>query len=121
LQCLCRRITENIEEVERTAAGEYRAQQGELIVSAPLVIGRSDVVPILVELLRTYRWTPMFVRCAHASVSYPRMGMTPKCVQGAMTLQRWQFDPFLIRHGPDRHVEFDLIVVRCRLCSQHCE
>lgn len=50
----CRRIMENIEEVERTAAGEYRAPQGELIISAPLVIGRNHVVPVLVEFLRTY-------------------------------------------------------------------
>jgi DNA-binding transcriptional LysR family regulator len=50
----CRRIMEDIEEVERTAAGEYRAPQGELIISAPLVIGRNHVVPVLVEFLRTY-------------------------------------------------------------------
>jgi len=50
----CRQIMENIEEVERTAAGEYRAPQGDLIISAPLVIGRNHVVPVLVEFLRTY-------------------------------------------------------------------
>jgi DNA-binding transcriptional LysR family regulator len=50
----CRRIMEDIEEVERTAAGEYRAPQGELVISAPLVIGRNHVVPVLVEFLRTY-------------------------------------------------------------------
>jgi DNA-binding transcriptional LysR family regulator len=31
----CRQITEEIAEIERTASGEYRAPQGELIVSAP--------------------------------------------------------------------------------------
>jgi DNA-binding transcriptional LysR family regulator len=50
----CRQIMEDIEEVERTAAGEYRAPQGELIIGAPLVIGRNHVVPVLVEFLRTY-------------------------------------------------------------------
>ncbi len=50
----CRQIMENIEEVERTAAGEYRAPQGDLIISAPLVIGRNHVIPVLVEFLRTY-------------------------------------------------------------------
>jgi DNA-binding transcriptional LysR family regulator len=36
----CRRIMEEIAEVERTASGEYRAPQGELIITAPAVLGR---------------------------------------------------------------------------------
>ena len=51
----CRRIVEDIAEAERTAAGEYRAPQGELIISAPPVIGRSHVMPIVVEFLRASR------------------------------------------------------------------
>lgn len=50
----CRRIIEEVLEAERTAAGEYRAPQGELMISAPLVIGRNHVVPVLVEFLKTY-------------------------------------------------------------------
>lgn len=50
----CRRILEDIAEAERTATGEYRAPQGELIISAPLVIGRNHVAPVLAEFLRTY-------------------------------------------------------------------
>ena len=50
----CRRIVEDLAEAERTAAGEYRAPQGELIISAPLVIGRNHVVPVLAEFLHTY-------------------------------------------------------------------
>jgi DNA-binding transcriptional LysR family regulator len=50
----CRRIVEDIGEAERTATGEYRAPQGELIVAAPLVIGRHHVVPVLVEFLKAY-------------------------------------------------------------------
>jgi DNA-binding transcriptional LysR family regulator len=49
-----RRILEEIAEAERTATGEYRAPQGELIISAPQVIGRNHVVPVLAEFLRTY-------------------------------------------------------------------
>ena len=41
----CRRIMEEIAEVERTASGEYRAPQGELIISAPAVMGQSHVLP----------------------------------------------------------------------------
>ena len=49
----CRQLLEDIEQVERTAAGEYRAPQGELIISAPVVIGRNHVVPVLVAFLRS--------------------------------------------------------------------
>lgn len=49
----CRQILDDIEQVERTAAGEYRAPQGELIISAPMVIGRNHVVPVLVAFLRS--------------------------------------------------------------------
>jgi DNA-binding transcriptional LysR family regulator len=50
----CRRIVEDIADAERTAAGEYHAPQGELIISVPPVIGCHHVVPIAVEFLRTY-------------------------------------------------------------------
>lgn len=50
----CRRILEDIGEAERTATGEYRAPQGELVVTAPLAIGRNHVVPVLVEFLQEY-------------------------------------------------------------------
>jgi DNA-binding transcriptional LysR family regulator len=50
----CRRIMEDVAEAERTAAGEYSAPQGELILSAPPVIGRSHAMPIVVEFLRAY-------------------------------------------------------------------
>src|SRR6516165_8472860 len=47
----CRRIIEDIAEVERTASGEYRAPQGELIISAPAVMGRRHVIAIVTEFL----------------------------------------------------------------------
>jgi DNA-binding transcriptional LysR family regulator len=50
----CRRIMEEIAEVERTASGEYRAPQGELIISAPAVMGRSHVLPVISEFLRAF-------------------------------------------------------------------
>jgi DNA-binding transcriptional LysR family regulator len=50
----CRRIMEEIAEVERTASGEYRAPQGELIISAPAVMGRSHVLPVATEFLRAF-------------------------------------------------------------------
>nr|WP_205746487.1 LysR family transcriptional regulator [Dyella soli] len=50
----CRRILEDIGETERAATGEYRAPQGELVIAAPLVIGRNHVAPILADFLATY-------------------------------------------------------------------
>jgi DNA-binding transcriptional LysR family regulator len=50
----CRRIAEDIGEAERIAAGEYRAPQGELIVSVPFIMGRKFVMPVVVEFLETY-------------------------------------------------------------------
>lgn len=50
----CRRIAEDIAEAERLASGEYRAPQGELIISVPLVMGRVFVMPVVVEFLETY-------------------------------------------------------------------
>jgi DNA-binding transcriptional LysR family regulator len=50
----CRRIVEDIADAERTAAGEYRAPQGELIISVPPVMGRRHVLPVVVEFLRAY-------------------------------------------------------------------
>jgi DNA-binding transcriptional LysR family regulator len=50
----CRRIMEEIAEVERIASGEYRAPQGELIITAPAVLGRSHVLPIVAEFQRAF-------------------------------------------------------------------
>lgn len=50
----CRQILEEITEAERTASGEYRAPQGELIISAPAVMGRSHVLPVMEEFLEAY-------------------------------------------------------------------
>jgi DNA-binding transcriptional LysR family regulator len=50
----CRRIMEEIAEVERTASGEYRVPQGELTISAPAVMGRSHVLPVVEEFLRAF-------------------------------------------------------------------
>jgi DNA-binding transcriptional LysR family regulator len=51
----CRRILEEIAEVERAASGEYLAPQGQLIITAPPVLGRTHLLPIVVEFLRAFR------------------------------------------------------------------
>ena len=50
----CRRILEDVGEAERRAAGEYRTPRGELIVTAPLVFGRCQVLPVVTEFLTEY-------------------------------------------------------------------
>ena len=48
------RILAEVEEAERTAAGEYTKPTGELIVTAPVGLGRLHLIPILAEFLRAY-------------------------------------------------------------------
>ena len=50
----CRRIIEDIAEVERTASGEYRAPQGELTISLSSVLGRTHILPVVVEFQRAF-------------------------------------------------------------------
>jgi DNA-binding transcriptional LysR family regulator len=50
----CKRILSDITEAERAASGEYTAPTGELIVTAPVGLGRLHLIPILAEFLKTY-------------------------------------------------------------------
>ncbi|MGY3173316.1 DNA-binding transcriptional LysR family regulator [Pseudomonas sp. TE12234] len=50
----CRRILEDIAEVERAASGEYASPKGELVVTAPVVFGRLHLVPVIAEFLAHY-------------------------------------------------------------------
>ena len=50
----CRRIMDDIAEAERTASGEYQLPQGELSISMSAVLGRTYVMPIITEFLRTF-------------------------------------------------------------------
>lgn len=49
-----RRIIEQLEEAERTAAGEYLAPRGELTVTAPIMFGRKHLLPVVSEFLSTH-------------------------------------------------------------------
>jgi DNA-binding transcriptional LysR family regulator len=50
----CRRLLEEVAEAERAAAGEYRAPQGELLISASAVMGRGYVLPIVEQFQRAF-------------------------------------------------------------------
>src|SRR6516225_6185002 len=49
-----RRILADLSEADRAAAGEYTKPTGELIVTAPVSLGRLHLIPILAEFLRAY-------------------------------------------------------------------
>jgi DNA-binding transcriptional LysR family regulator len=50
----CKRILQDVSDAERTAAGEYSAPRGDLVISAPIVFGRMHLQPIVNEFLDAY-------------------------------------------------------------------
>jgi DNA-binding transcriptional LysR family regulator len=50
----CKRILEDVEDAERAASGEYSAPKGDLTITAPIMLGRLHVLPIILEFLATY-------------------------------------------------------------------
>jgi DNA-binding transcriptional LysR family regulator len=50
----CKRIIADVTEAERMASGEYTAPTGELTVTAPISLGRTHLIPILADFLKTY-------------------------------------------------------------------
>lgn len=49
-----RRIIEEIAEIERRASGEYQMPRGELVMSAPAVLGRLHLLPVVNAFLRAF-------------------------------------------------------------------
>ena len=49
-----RRILDQVEEAERSAAGEYATPQGELVVAAPIVFGRLHILPLVNAFLQQF-------------------------------------------------------------------
>jgi DNA-binding transcriptional LysR family regulator len=66
-----KRILAEVEEAERTASGEYTAPTGDLIVSAPVGLGRVHLIPILAEFLRAYRDIDVRLVLENRMVSLP--------------------------------------------------
>jgi DNA-binding transcriptional LysR family regulator len=50
----CKRILADVTEAERAASGEYTAPTGELVVTAPVGLGRIYLIPILADFLKAY-------------------------------------------------------------------
>ncbi|WP_186204757.1 LysR family transcriptional regulator [Burkholderia gladioli] len=49
-----KRIMEDIEEAERTAAGEYTTPRGDLVLTAPVLFGHMYILPIVTDFLAAY-------------------------------------------------------------------
>lgn len=49
-----RRILDDLDEAERTAAGEYRAPRGDLLITASIMFGKLHVTPIVIAFLGAY-------------------------------------------------------------------
>jgi len=49
-----RTLLEQLDEVERAAAGEYTAPKGDLVVTAPTMFGRLHVLPVITAFLTTF-------------------------------------------------------------------
>jgi DNA-binding transcriptional LysR family regulator len=50
----CKRILEDVGNAERTAAGEYTAPRGDLVLTAPIVFGRLHVLPVVCDFLAQF-------------------------------------------------------------------
>ncbi|WP_211214039.1 LysR family transcriptional regulator [Arenimonas oryziterrae] len=50
----CKRILEDVDDAERSAAGEFSEPRGDLVVTAPIVFGRLHVLPVITEFLTVY-------------------------------------------------------------------
>jgi len=50
----CKQILADVTEAKRAASGEHSAPTGELIVTAPVGLGRAYLIPILADFLKAY-------------------------------------------------------------------
>jgi DNA-binding transcriptional LysR family regulator len=50
----CKRILQAIGEAEHAASGEHTAPRGELVITAPIVLGRLHVLPVVIEFLACF-------------------------------------------------------------------
>jgi len=50
----CKRILEDVGEAERAASGEYSAPRGDLTITAPVVFGRLNVLPVVSDFLKAF-------------------------------------------------------------------
>jgi DNA-binding transcriptional LysR family regulator len=50
----CKRILEEVDEAERAATGEFSEPRGDLVITAPIVLGRLHVLPVVAGFLAAF-------------------------------------------------------------------
>ncbi len=65
----CSRLLDELHEAERLASGEYRAPRGELVVAAPIGLGRIYLTPLVTEFLQAYPDVDIDLRLADRVVN----------------------------------------------------
>lgn len=64
----CKRILEDVAAAERGASGQHQAPRGELALTAPIVLGRLHVLPLVAEFLALYPQINVQLRLADRSL-----------------------------------------------------
>lgn len=64
----CKRILEDVAAAERGASGEHQAPRGELAITAPIVLGRLHVLPLVADFLALYPQINVQLRLADRSL-----------------------------------------------------
>jgi DNA-binding transcriptional LysR family regulator len=59
---IARGILDKLADAERAASGEYHTPRGRLVITAPIVLGRQHVVPIVAEFLAVFQDVEIEVR-----------------------------------------------------------
>ncbi|MFM9942751.1 MAG: LysR substrate-binding domain-containing protein [Hyphomicrobiaceae bacterium] len=71
----CRRLLEELAEAERLASGEYRAPRGELVVAAPVGLGRIYLAAIVCDFLVAYPDVAIDLRLADRVINLADEGV----------------------------------------------
>jgi DNA-binding transcriptional LysR family regulator len=77
---IARGILDKLADAERAASGEYHTPRGRLVITAPIVLGRQHVVPIVAEFLNVYREVKVELRLT---------GRFPNLVEDGVDLAIW--------------------------------
>lgn len=65
----CRHILEQVDEAERAAAGAYANVRGQLVVAAPIVLGRLHLVPVAAAFLEAHPEVDLHLRLGDRNVN----------------------------------------------------
>jgi DNA-binding transcriptional LysR family regulator len=112
----CKRILEDVAAAERGAAGEHQAPRGEFALTAPIVLGRLHVLPLVAEFLALYPQINVQLRLADRSLQLldehldlaVRVGVLPDSALVAVRVASLRevvcaSPAYLARHGTPRN------------------